>query len=299
VGGYAPPTDASEEELFSHPDGPDPKAHIEAYNAFLLARALGDEGSPVKAVALLMKLVAAEPDNPAFRLLFAEQLRLLRQPAEAAKQLSAVLKRQPDNALAMFRLGRVLGDLGRLDESIDYLARSVEAMPDYADAHAYLALGYQRKEDWAGAERHFHRALELNPRCEEAFVGLGATRYGQGQMADAVAIWRQGLATHPDSVQLANNLAWCLATCPDAAVRDGAEAVRLAERVCQRAGNENPAVLDTLAAAYAEAGRMEDAVRTARRAIEIAEGREPSTLASAIGERLALYESGQPYREGQ
>lgn len=297
VGGYAPKSDSSEEQLLSQFEGPDPKDHIKAYNAFLGARAFAEEGAHAVAGRMLLKLVSAEPRNPAFRMLLAEQLRRLGQPAEAAEQLSAVLAIQPDNTVAVYRLGKVLGDVGRLDESVDYLTRAVEAMPDYADAHAYLALALQRKHDWEGAERHFRRALALNPRHEEAFVGLGATMYGQGRVAEAVSFWRRGLQVHADSVQLANNLAWCLATCPDAAIRDGDEAVRIAERVCQDIGTKNPAVMDTLAAAYAEAGRMEDAVRTARSAVRVAEALEQSALAAAIGDRLELYESGRPYRE--
>jgi tetratricopeptide (TPR) repeat protein len=297
VGGYAPQTDPSEEQLFGQPDGPDPKDHIKAYNAFLGARAFADEGAHAVAGRMLMKLVSVEPDNPTFRLLLAEQLRRLGKPAESATQLSAVLALQPENSLAMFRLGKVLGDLGRLDESIEYLTRAVDAMPEYADAHAFLGLGLQRRQDWAGAERHFRRALELNPRYEEAFVGLGATMYGQGRVSEAVAVWRRGMEIHAESRQLANNLAWCLATCSDAAIRDGDEAVRLAEQVCQGSDTENPAELDTLAAAYAEAGRLEEAVRTARRAVQAAEAQEQSGLAAAIRDRLERYASGQPYRE--
>ena len=69
----------------------------------------------------------------------------------------------------------------------------------------------------------------------------------------------------------ANNLAWLLATHPDAELRDGAEAVRVAERMCEAVPAPPPVLLDTLSAAYAEAGRFDDALRTVDRAIAAAE----------------------------
>ena len=62
--------------------------------------------------------------------------------------------------------------------------------------------------------------------------------------------------------------------------------------------DEDPEILDTLAAAYAEAGRFAEAVSTAQRALELAESQERARLAEQIGARLALYQAGQPYREG-
>ncbi len=80
-------------------------------------------------------------------------------------------------------------------------------------------------------------------------------------------------------------------------MRDGAEAVRLAEQADKTTGGANPGVLDTLAAAYAEAGRFEEAQATARRAVELARAGEATALASQIEARLSLYAQGVAYRE--
>ena len=88
-----------------------------------------------------------------------------------------------------------------------------------------------------------------------------------------MAEYRQVLAVKPDQPEALNNLAWLLATCSDAAVRDGAEAVRLAEQACRLSGYKQARALGTLAAAYAEAGRFPEAVEAAQKSIEMAQGR--------------------------
>ena len=82
--------------------------------------------------------------------------------------------------------------------------------------------------------------------------------------------YQQMLRIKPNDFMTANNAAWVLATSSSDSVRNPAEAVRLAELVCQRTKQQLPQALDTLAAAYASAGQFEQAVTTAKRAIELA-----------------------------
>ena len=80
-------------------------------------------------------------------------------------------------------------------------------------------------------------------------------------------------------------------------MRRGAEAVTLAARAAQLSGARDPALLDTLAAAYAEAGRFPEAVSAARRARDLATQQHQPAQAESIQTRLALYEAGTPFRE--
>ena len=91
--------------------------------------------------------------------------------------------------------------------------------------------------------------------------------------------------------------AWALATNPNASARNGAEAIELAERAVQISGGREPVALDTLAAAYAEAGRFDDAITTARNAIALYFQQNQSETAKAAKGRLHLYESKQPVRD--
>ena len=94
-----------------------------------------------------------------------------------------------------------------------------------------------------------------------------------------------------------NELARLLACTPEAGVREGAEAVRLAEKACAMTNNQQANMLTTLAAAYAEAGRFEDAIATAQRARDLAASNGQNALAAKAGELLALCQSGRPLRE--
>jgi Flp pilus assembly protein TadD len=94
-----------------------------------------------------------------------------------------------------------------------------------------------------------------------------------------------------------NNLAWIRATSEDARLRDGPEAVRLAQRACQLAGQRETNALRTLAAAYAEAGRFAEAVQTARQALELARQQNKLSLAESMRAGIRLYEARKPFRE--
>ena len=112
-----------------------------------------------------------------------------------------------------------------------------------------------------------------------------------------MALLRRGRELLPNNIDMTNDLAWQLATTPDASVRDGAEAVRWAEQCVKSTDPAGADVLDTLAAAYAEAGRWDDAVATAREAIELANTTEEEALAGQIAAHLRLYEQQQPLRD--
>ena len=94
-----------------------------------------------------------------------------------------------------------------------------------------------------------------------------------------------------------NNLAWILATHEDAQIRDGAEALRLARRACELTRHELPGHLDTLAAAYGEAGQFDQAVKTIEKAIQLALTGGKEEMAKDFRRRLALYKAKLPYHE--
>ena len=116
-------------------------------------------------------------------------------------------------------------------------------------------------------------------------------------MQSGVSYYREALNVDPEYGDAQNNLAWVLATHPDKRVRNGNEAVRLAELAVKAKRGAAPGLLDTLAAAYAEDHRFEDAVTIARRAIEQAQAGGQLKLAAGIKSRLQLYEAGRPFRD--
>ena len=105
------------------------------------------------------------------------------------------------------------------------------------------------------------------------------------------------LRSRPHDAALLNDTAWVLATNPNASVRNGTEAVELAQRAVKLSAGQEPAILGTLAAAYAEAGRFPEAVKTVRTAYKLAAQQKQQMLADALRAKIALYEAGKPYRQ--
>jgi len=112
-----------------------------------------------------------------------------------------------------------------------------------------------------------------------------------GRFKDAIIQYDRAYRASPDSIDVQNNLAWILATCPEKPLRDAPRAVTLAEQAARSTNYADASTLDTLAAAYAESGAFEKAVMTERKAIELT----PATSRSDLQRRLDLYLSGQPY----
>ena len=143
------------------------------------------------------------------------------------------------------------------------------------------------------ALRHYEAASRLAPEDAEAVNDLATALAAKGRVGDAVSLLAARLQRTPDVPTLAGLLAWIHATTPDARWRDGVEAVRLAEHACALTDYGDPDLLDTLAAAYAAAGRFDDAVKVGRKAVEAASGN--AEQAADIRARLASYEARQPY----
>src|SRR5689334_9182439 len=115
-----------------------------------------------------------------------------------------------------------------------------------------------------------------------------------GRVEDAIAQLRQTLRLQPNFVPALDNLAWTLATCPTVTLRNGPEALELAQRAARVSGGENPRVLRTLAAAYAVNGRLPDAATVAQQALRLAEVQTNAYLVEALNRELQLYQAGVP-----
>ena len=118
----------------------------------------------------------------------------------------------------------------------------------------------------------------------------------QGRSAEAVSEFEQLLAVKPADPQALSGLAWIRATAEDSAVRNPRQAVELAERAAAATHRRDLAALDALAAAYAAAGRFDEAVATAQAAVELAVAAGQGDIAAQFKERLALYQRHEVYR---
>ena len=117
-------------------------------------------------------------------------------------------------------------------------------------------------------------------------------------MREAVDCYEQALKLQPNPVMFpaCNRLAWFLATRDPAEGGNATDALRLAGSLSVLTDRSNVYVLDTLAAAYASAGRFPEAVAAAQAALHLAQEQAPAALAPPIAARLALYCAGKSYR---
>jgi tetratricopeptide (TPR) repeat protein len=203
------------------------------------------------------------PLNARARTNYATALLLKTEYAQAEEQLRVAVAARPELAEAYANLGVALCAQGKLDEGIGHLQRAIAIQPDYSAAYEDLGEAYATRGEWTLAVKAYERAL----------------------------------AGRPDEVRLLNRTGWILATASDERVRDGARAVALAERATRLTNRQHVESLDTLAAAYAQAGRFGDAVAAGRDALAAARTRDDRAIIPELEQRLELYRSQRPFRQ--
>jgi len=236
------------------------------------------------------------------------------------------------NYLAYYNLGCYAKDEGQYAQAILYFKKALSAEADNAPwanhARAYNNLGYSYLHDGqiADAVTNFERALGLEPRYPEAYFNLGRAFQANnqpdvavdcfqralaldsgvaeihyklanallqlGRPADAISQFSQALKLDPGMDDAANNLALLLATCPNRSLRNGAQAVALARQASEHSHNQNPVILGTLAAAYAEDGKLPEAAATAQRARQLALAQNNRALADILESQWRRYQNG-------
>ena len=216
---------------------------------------------------------------------------------EAVSAFTETLKLQPDHAEAHYNLAIAALTRSEPDEANRHLAEALRIRPDYPEAHAAMGDLLASQNRLPDAAQQYSEALKANPDFTVARCKLARVLMGEGNAEEAVSMYRTAIQAMPDQPAIAGELAWILATHPDARIRNGAEAVRLAEAACRKAPPlQQPTLVATLAAAYAEAGRFDDAVRAQQKALELARAAGQENLVPAIEARIAQFKQRQPVR---
>ena len=299
---------------------------------FDLGNALVKTGKTNDAIGSYARAVQIEPDDPEARFRLANLLASQGQLESAIPHYQRVLARKPGHFMACANLGGVLAKLGRFTEASRCFREAVRIRPDQPDAHANLGkfLAFQGKLEEAAKEyseasrlepndpdlhsqaallwarqgqmeeaaSQFSAAVALLPQNPAAHYELALAQVKLGKSSQALEHFREAVRLKPDYVEALNNLAWILATHREEAVRNGTEAVRLATRACVLTDYKEATVMGTLAAAYAEAGSLAEAVETAQKTCELALATGKKETADTARARLKFYQAGKPYHEG-
>ena len=187
--------------------------------------------------------------------------------------------------------------MGRFEEAIKHFREVLRIDPYNTEAYNNLGVVFVRQGKDTEAISNFHEAIRIDNRYARAYYNLGRVFSKQGRIQTAIINYRKALNFDTNMTPALYNLSWILATHEDKKYRGGEEAVRLGERLCRITRYNHPLALDVLSAAYAETGRFEEAVVTAKRAQKTAVDQGMKTLSLGLENRLRLYQAGHPYRQ--
>jgi len=215
---------------------------------------------------------------------------------DAIIHFEKALQIDPGHVEARSNLALALIQKGLLDDAVTELQMVLRIKPNRADAYSDIGNVLLQKGDVEGAIAQFKKALEIKPDYADGHANLGNALLQKGKPHEAIAQYLDALDITPQDVTVQINMARVLATCTDASVRDGNKAVVLASQADELSGGKDPAVLDTLAAAYAEAGRFSEAIETSQRALELANASGNTKLANNLQAHLVLYRANSPLR---
>jgi predicted Zn-dependent protease len=221
-----------------------------------------------------------------------------RRPAEAAAEFRRAFEVDPNNPQAGVELARVLVAQGHTAEAARVLEEFLARNPGSPGAYPLLADLRDRQGDHAGAVRAAREGLALEPTSASLHVFLARGLVREGAAAEGVEHYRIALRFDPNSLPALIGLAWVLAAHEDDRVRDGAEAVRLAERAVERTGGRGIEAVRVLAAALAEAGDFRKAAEIAGQLVAaIPLAGIPKEQAERLKQELESYRAGRPLRE--
>jgi tetratricopeptide (TPR) repeat protein len=256
-----------------------------------LGGALAGQGKTEEALAAYRQGLEADPADVDTLNNLGFTLMQLTQFDEAKQHLKKAFEIDPTFAPALGNLGLIAQQQQQSGQAIEYFEKALEIDPGLLFARNAMAAQLVRSGNVAGAIEQWQEVLQINPDELAAIYNIAMAESGRGEHAEAIEHLRRGLSIAPDSSRLVAALAWELATAPDDELRDGTEALQLAQRVYKAYPNQ-PQIIDLMAAALAETGDFENAIKLMEplAALGGAEG-------GAFKMRLKAYRKETPWRQ--
>ena len=260
------------------------------------ALSLSELGEDQEAIKEAERAVELNPTNSAVHLDLAVSAKRS-DPERAIAEAQRAIEIGPENSSAHQFLMSCLVESHRYGEASDLGREWLAVTPYDAGAHSGLSVALTESGDLTSAAQHFGYVMMLRPEAEQAHAQLRQILLSLAREPDGLQRLRDIAANAPDSPRMLDELAWLLATYPDSKSRDGTEAVRLAERACGLTERRIPALLDTLAAAYAEAGDFPQAISAAEEALNNARSAGDNDAVRLSESILTSLREDLPYRQ--
>ena len=198
--------------------------------------------------------------------------------------------------MAYCNRGLAYDRIGDYERAIADFSETIRLKPEFVEAYNYRGAAYIQKGDYDRAVADENQVIGLDPKHVTAHFNRGNAYRRKGDWDRALTDYKEALRLGPTNPLDYKNLAWLLAVCPDASVRNGRKAVEYATKACELSGWKDPYWFDTLAAAYAEIGDFDDAVKWENKSL--ASNASYAAL-ERMSQRLGLYEQKKPYHEEQ
>jgi protein O-mannosyl-transferase len=214
---------------------------------------------------------------------------------DAISHFDEVIKIKPDFPNVYQNMGCLFLDRGDNVKALEYFHTALKYKPRDALAYNNIGIVYARQNQMDEAEKYFREAVTIKPRFIDARMNLCRALEEKGGIREAIGFYHDTLAIKPNMTLGLSKLSWLLSTSADPSLRNGAEAVELAQKAVQLSNGRDLAAFDCLGAAYAEVGRYSEAAEAAQRAVMIAMGQNHRDILPALNARLALYKSNRPF----
>jgi tetratricopeptide (TPR) repeat protein len=278
-----------------------PKAFLAVLAVLILASCLARTEQQLRywrnTQTLFAHTLKVTKDNPMAHLTMAHAFLESNLPNQALLECQKALQLKPDMAALYDYVGRILTSLGRPTEALGYFQSALKLKPDSPNFHDSLGIVLIELNRLEEAKAAFSAAIQADPKYAPAHYQMGRALLKQGNGTEAMLQFREALRLEPNNPQMLIYVARVLAADENPRVRNGTEACEIAGRVVKMLGKNDPSVLDTLAAAYAEAGRFDEAAKTQQQAIELSKSGGLQDEMPALQARLKLYQNRQPWRE--